>query len=130
MLPTRSQRSRKRSLAPPRARRPEELFLHGSNTPFGKVTADGDVEQPVQWSSEYHAPELALVYYNFLYYNPADGRWTRRDPLPIKLNTWLYTYANNSPIMQIDVRGLFFPIGSWDIDATQFTYLPKCPKDA
>ena len=32
-------------------------------TPFGKVSVAGEVEQAIQWSSEYHAPELALVYY-------------------------------------------------------------------
>ncbi|MBD9276753.1 MAG: hypothetical protein EGS44_02705 [Akkermansia muciniphila] len=25
--------------------------------------------------------ELALVYYNYRYYNPADGRWINKDPL-------------------------------------------------
>ena len=82
-------------------------------TTGGSVTAEGDVEQPLQWSSEYHDTELALIYYktadgrkagwtcvgrhapqrgedsmwrvriNYRYYNPTDGRWTRRDPMGI-----------------------------------------------
>ncbi|CDB56448.1 putative uncharacterized protein [Akkermansia muciniphila CAG:154] len=28
-----------------------------------------------------HDEELALVYYNYRYYNPKDGRWINRDPL-------------------------------------------------
>ena len=31
-----------------------------------------DSVQPVQWSSEMNDEELALVYYNYRYYNPAD----------------------------------------------------------
>ena len=29
-------------------------------TPFGEVTASGSVTQPIQWSSEFHAPELGI----------------------------------------------------------------------
>ncbi|MGN0869068.1 MAG: hypothetical protein ACI4O9_06060 [Akkermansia sp.] len=43
-------------------------------TPYGTVTASGDVAQPIQWSSEYNDAELALVYYNYHHYNPVDGR--------------------------------------------------------
>ena len=28
-----------------------------------------------------HDEELALVYYNYRYYNPKDGRWINRDPI-------------------------------------------------
>ncbi len=47
--------------------------------PYGAVTAGGDVTQPIQWSSEFHNDELALVYYNYRHYNPMDGRWIGRD---------------------------------------------------
>lgn len=50
-----------------------------SYAPYGAVTATGDVSQPIQWSSEFYDSELALVYYNFRHYNPADGRWVSRD---------------------------------------------------
>ena len=49
-------------------------------TPYGSVTANGNVTQPIQWSSEYNDSELGLVYYNYRHYNPADGRWIGRDP--------------------------------------------------
>ena len=32
-------------------------------SPFGSVTATGNVTQPIQWSSEYHDEELGLVYW-------------------------------------------------------------------
>ena len=49
-------------------------------TPYGEVTAEGDVTQPIQWSSEYNDEELGLVYYNYRHLNPRDGRWISRDP--------------------------------------------------
>ncbi len=42
--------------------------------PCGEVTAEGDVTQPIQWSSEYNDTELGLIYYNYRHYNPVDGR--------------------------------------------------------
>ena len=50
-------------------------------TPYGEVTAEGDVTQPIQWSSEYNDEELGLVYYNYRHFNPHDGRWISRDPI-------------------------------------------------
>lgn len=37
--------------------------------------------QPVQWPSEMNDEELVLVYYNYRYHNPTDGRWINRDPM-------------------------------------------------
>ena len=36
--------------------------------------AAGDVEQAIQWSSEFNDTELGLIYYNYRHYNPVDGR--------------------------------------------------------
>ena len=74
-------------------------------TPFGEVTAEGAVSQPLQWSSEIHDPELALIYYNYRYYNPQDGRWTRRDPAGIEGGMNLYKYVENSPTNLSDYIG-------------------------
>ena len=73
-------------------------------TPYGTASADGDVEQAIQWSSEMHDTELALVYYNYRYYNPTDGRWTRRDPIESKIKG-LYIFVVNMPISGIDSLG-------------------------
>ena len=43
-------------------------------SPYGIVGSTGNLVQPVQWSSEMNDGKLALVYYNYCYYNPADGR--------------------------------------------------------
>ena len=62
-------------------------------TPFGSVTANGDVTQPIQWSSEYYDNELALVYYNYRHYNPTDGRWINRDPIAEQDGRNLYGFV-------------------------------------
>ena len=77
-------------------------------TPYGEVTAGGDVTQPIQWSSEFHDDELALVYYNYRHYNPTDGRWLGRDLIEDEYIRNLFVYTSNSPIGETDYIGLFF----------------------
>ncbi len=79
-------------------------------SPYGQVTAEGDVTQPIQWSSEMYDAELGIVYYNYRYYNPTDGRWTRRDMLGERNGRNLCLYANNAPQVGGDILGLSF----WD----------------
>ena len=76
-------------------------------TSYGSATADGDVEQAIQWSSEMHDTELAHVYYNYRYYNPTDGRWTRRDPIGIEGSVNLYTYVRNNSLLLFDYLGSY-----------------------
>ncbi len=76
-------------------------------TPFGNVITTGDVEQPIQWSSEYYDSELALVYYNYRHYNPTDGRWINRDPIAEQGGWNLYGFVGNSVINLVDKYGLF-----------------------
>ena len=74
-------------------------------TPYGTVTATG-IDQPIQWSSEHYDPELALVYYNYRHYNPADGRWINRDPIAEEGGRNLYAFVENSIYAFLDVLGL------------------------
>ena len=78
------------------------------------VTEEGDVTQPLQWSSEYADPELGLVYYNYRYYNPTDGRWIRRDSLGEMTGLNLYEFVHNNPCIHIDYTGLFIDT-IWDV---------------
>ena len=73
-------------------------------TPYGQVTAEGDITQPIQWSSEYNDSELGLIYYNYRHYNPVDGRWIGRDKIPFHGNT--YAYTNNQILDYADYIGL------------------------
>ena len=78
-------------------------------SPYGIVGSTGNLVQPVQWSSEMNDPELSLVYYNYRYYNPADGRWISRDLLEEKSRINLYEYG--SPLIIVDYHGLFSIFG-------------------
>jgi RHS repeat-associated protein len=77
-------------------------------TPFGSVrTSSGTYANtnPFRFSSEYHDNETGLVYYNFRYYNPDIGRWTKRDPIGEKGGYNLYGMVGNSPVDRWDFRG-------------------------
>ncbi len=74
-------------------------------TPYGQVTASGDISQSIQWSSEVYDGELGLVYYNYRYYNPLDGRWTRRDPLDERSDMNLYNTVANKLTQTFDYLG-------------------------
>ena len=77
-------------------------------SPYGTVTGTGSLVQPVQWSSEMNDEELALVYYNYRYYNPADGRWINRDPIAAEGGWNLYGFVGNNSEKNIDSLGLIF----------------------
>ena len=49
--------------------------------------------------------ELALVYYNYRYYHPADGRWINRDPIAEEGGWNLYSF-NKNIIYTTDYLGL------------------------
>ena len=72
-------------------------------SPYGHVSVSGNVTQPRLWASEHHDTELAIVYYNYRYYNPMDGRWLGRDI--IKQNN-LYIYCDNKTVNAWDYLGL------------------------
>ena len=74
-------------------------------SPYGSVTATGDVTQPIQWNSEFNDTELALGYYNYRHYSPVDGRWMERDKLNEKDNYHLYILCKNIPTKNSDILG-------------------------
>ncbi|HJE12831.1 hypothetical protein DMI80_06635 [Akkermansia muciniphila] len=71
-------------------------------TPYGEATAEGDVTQPIQWSSEYNDDELGLVYYNYRHLNPHDGRWISRDPIEEEGGWNLFAFVKNQSNQRID----------------------------
>ena len=77
-------------------------------SPYGQVASTGDLVQPVQWSSEMNDEDLELVYYNYRYYNPVDGRWINRDPIAEEGGWNLYVMINNNAISWIDILGSEF----------------------
>ncbi len=81
-------------------------------SPYGQVTAEGDATQCIQWSSEMYDADLGLVYYNFRYYDPRDGRWTRREPLNGESEVNLYNFVGNLCASRIDVLGMSYELSS------------------
>ena len=77
-------------------------------SPYGTATRTGRLVQPVQWSGEMHDEEPALVYYNYRFYNPKDGRWINRDPIAEEGGWNLYGFVDNNSIDSFDRSGLFF----------------------
>ena len=73
-------------------------------SPYGAVTAEGDVEQPIRWSSEFYDDITDLIYYNYRYYNTYAGRWISRDKLSENYSQNTYIYSTNPFI--IDALGL------------------------
>jgi len=77
--------------------------------PFGQtVSATGSMAQinPFRFSSEFHDDETGLVYYNYRYYSPELGRWTKRDPIEEEGGFNLYSINGNNPLASWDVNGL------------------------
>ena len=75
-------------------------------SPYGVVSTNGNVNQPIQWSGEYFDNELGMCYYNYRTYNPLAGMWSSRDRLEETEELNLYVYAHNSPVISMDYIGL------------------------
>ena len=76
--------------------------------PFGQtVSAAGSMAQinPFRFSSEFHDDETGLVYYNYRYYSPDLGRWTKRDPIEEEGELNLFAITHNNLIYGWDYLG-------------------------
>ena len=79
--------------------------------PFGQLlSAEGELADvnPFRFSSEYADDETGLVYYNYRYYSPQLGRWTKRDPIEEQGGVNLYNMCENDSI------GHWDRLGQWD----------------
>ena len=85
------------------------IRAHYEYSPFGKTTVqtgDKAAINPFRFSSEFHDTETALVYYNFRYYSPELGRWTKRDPINEKDGENLQAMLRNNAVNKFDRLGL------------------------
>ena len=87
--------------------------------PFGSVTHTGSSSNPFRFSSEFHDDETGLVYYNYRYYSPTLGRWTKRDPIEEEGGINLYTIVNNEINISHDVLGFSRFAGCCGKDVTK-----------
>ena len=77
--------------------------------PFGQVLSmDGSLAEinPFRFSSEFHDDETGLVYYNYRYYSPSLGRWTKRDYIEELGGVNLYVITSNDIQNYFDLFGL------------------------
>ena len=96
-----------------------------SYTPYGKVASTGNVQQPIQWSSEFMDGELSLLYYNYRHYNPLAATWLGRDR--IESNNMFNPLFNN-PIYYFDNLGLTPDKATVNTVAYVNPYAPKQEK--
>ena len=83
------------------------LYEYG---PYGSaVKMEGNAAElnPFRFSSEYADDELGLVYYNYRYYNPEDGRWLSRDILGEMYTQNNYAFMKNHAIFRFDLLGMY-----------------------
>ncbi len=83
------------------------LANHYEYTPFGKLINEVEaIENPFKFSSEYADTETGLIYYNYRYYNPATGKWLKRDPIQEQGGLNLYGFVGNNSVSYFDLFGL------------------------
>lgn len=78
------------------------------------ITAQGDraQENKFRFSCEFMDDELGLIYYNYRYLNPTDGRWINRDPIREYGGRNLYGFIKNRIFKQLDYLGLYILINA------------------
>lgn len=79
--------------------------------PFGRVLTEGGAMKdanPIRFGTQYVDDETGLVYYGFRYYDPAKGRFIRRDPIAEEGGLNLYRFVDNNPVDNLDVHGLAY----------------------
>ena len=93
-------------------------------TPFGKLAQTvEEIEQAFKFSSEYAETETNLIYYNYRYYNPENGKWLSRDPIEEYGGINIYGFVNNNSANYIDYFGLglgdWIMTGNWNPSQTE-----------
>jgi RHS repeat-associated protein len=86
---------------------------HYEYSPFGKIlrqTGTYADTNPFRFSREYFDTESGLVYYNYRYYSPELGRWTKKDPITSGNR---YAMVKNMVTLTVDFLGLQGPVVDW-----------------
>ena len=104
------------------------IVAHYEYASFGAaIVSQDELAESNTWrfSSEYADSELGLVYYNYRFYNPVNGRWIGRDPIveegflrligseKVALRSdviALYVCCKNAVAIKHDYLGLVFPV--------------------
>ena len=81
-----------------------------SSTYTTEWAAQSRISLPYLYTGQRFDQETGLYYYKNRYYDPARGRFLRRDPIGLSGGPNLYEYAGSSPGMATDPMGL----ATWD----------------
>ncbi len=65
----------------------------------------------LRFPGQYFDAETGLHYNWYRYYNSALGRYFRADPIGLEGGINPYVYADNGPIIKVDIKGLRFGFG-------------------
>ena len=85
--------------------RKRPYLFHPEKNRSRSAPAEMDDACPFLFSSEYLDSETGLVYYNYRYYSPELGRWTKRDPIEEDGGWNLYGFVFNNPNFWYDYLG-------------------------
>ncbi|WP_425601728.1 RHS repeat-associated core domain-containing protein [Akkermansia muciniphila] len=77
------------------------LYEYGPYGNILRMEGNAAEDNPFRFSSEYADDELGLVYYNYRYYNPQNGRWISRDPAKEEKTNNLYWFVRNHPSIHL-----------------------------
>lgn len=86
----------------------------------GSVRSESKVSNPWRFSGKRYDDESGLVYFGKRYYAPEIGRWTTLDPLGFADGPNRYAYAQNNPMMRVDLYGL------WSFNTIWKQFLSTC----
>ena len=97
------------------------------------IKSDGDCSMinPFRFSCEYTDDELGLVYYNYRYYEPVEGRWISRDLIAESIYNNLYYFSGS--VFLFDYLGLASldgypkPFRDWVHRQKKPNYIKDCP---
>ncbi len=75
-------------------------------SPFGELVQGNDGATPILFAGMQHDDLSGFAYSHFRHYDPAQGRWTSREPLGFLGGPNLYLYALDNPATFTDPSGL------------------------
>ena len=88
------------------AGRKRPYLFHREKNRSRSAPAEMDDDFEYRFSSEYLDSETNLVYYNYRYYSPELGRWTKRDSIEEDGEFNLYAMVGNNTVDKFDMYGL------------------------
>ena len=77
------------------------------------------IANPFGWNTKYTDRETGLVQYPLRTYQPATGRWLKRDPLEEEGGANLYAMVRNNPLSLVD------PFGLRDLNSSETEVISK-----